>query len=167
MKKEVQNNVEPQLTPEQIAEREEKIAKQKARKLANDKRLKELHKQEAVDRIEKCKKMLQYFKDSGIYNQLGEEWQKFLVDLATVAAPRTTVSVFSRLFGDNPQVGQTVTLMEAFEKTMKGKAQIDHFIKKKWEPAGIVVSFEQNPDNLLNSVYKLEKLADKPLNEAD
>lgn len=159
------NKVEVVLTPEQIAEREKKIAEQKAKKLANDKRLKELHKKEAADRVKKAGEFLKYTKDKGIFDKLPKEYQDFLNAIATPIISRSTVSVFNMLFGDDPKVGTTVTLMEAFQKTMKGKAQIDHFISKKWAPAGIVVDYEANANNLLDSKYILKKLATAPVNE--
>lgn len=153
------------LSPEELDAQAKKLAEQKARKLANDKRLKELHKQEAADRVKKAGALVAYMKQNKLFEKLSPDFQDFLNKLANPPVSRSTVSVFDILFGENAKVGTTVTLMEAFQKTMKGKAQIDHFIEKKWKPAGIIVEFENDANNLLNSKYILKKLADKAVVE--
>lgn len=144
----------PALTPEQ----EQKLKEQKARKLANDKRLKELHRKEAQERDAKAKVLLDYLKQKGLYDQLTDELKEFVTKLATPTPVHNTVSVFSILFGDNPQVGQKITLMEAFKKTAKGKANIDHFVNKKWKEAGIIVEYTPNAESLLDGVYEIKAL---------
>lgn len=138
-----------QLTPEQ-----------KAKKLANDKRLKELHKKEAAERVEKAGKFLKYLKDNKMFEKLSPEYQDFVTSLAIPPANRSITSLFEVLFGASPKVGQSITLMEAFQKSMKGKAQIDHFLEKKWKPAGIIVEYEANPEQL-NSKYIIKALPNK------
>ena len=133
---------------------------QKAKKLANDKRLKQLHKQEAEERVVKSKELLAYMKKQGTFDTLTPDLQDFLTKLANPPVQHSTVSVFSIMFGDNPTVGQTITLMDAFQKTMKGKSTIDHFVNKKWAPAGIIVEFTQDAENMLNSTYTIKALPD-------
>ena len=96
-------------------------------------------------------------KRDGIWDKLDDECKGFVNGLANPvsAAGNGTESVFTKLFGANPAVGASFTLSDAFNKTLKGKANIDHLVKK-WSEKGIVVSFKKNDNNILDSVYTLE-----------
>lgn len=144
------------LTPEE----QKKLAERKAKKLANDKRLKELHKQEAIDRTKKAGEFLKLIKENKMFDKLPPDMQKFVTDLAVPPVTRNVTSVFETLFGTTPKVGDSITLMDVFNKTMKGKAQIDHFIEKKWKPNGIIVEFEPDPVKV-NSRYVIKALPNK------
>ena len=61
------------------------------------------------------------------------------------------------MFGDNPQIGASFTLNEAFQKTLKGKSNLDFYVKR-WAEKGTVVTFKQDAENILNSVYTLEAI---------
>jgi hypothetical protein len=66
-------------------------------------------------------------------------------------------SVFSTLFGENPTVGQTITLEQAFNKTYKGKATLDLWVKR-WAEKGIVVESKIDSAKMLNTTYTIKSL---------
>lgn len=158
-KKDKTQVVEPQVVETKEAEmtEAEKLEKFKAAKKAAAKRFKERRAQEKVNRIEGAKKLIDVMKRDGIWDKLDDECKGFVNGLANPvsAAGNGTESVFTKLFGANPAVGASFTLSDAFNKTLKGKANIDHLVKK-WSEKGIVVSFKKNDTNILDSVYTLE-----------
>lgn len=163
-KKDKTQVVEPQVAETKVAETKEagmteaeKLEKFKAAKKAAAKRFKERRAQEKVNRIEGAKKLIDVMKRDGIWDKLDDECKGFVNGLANPvsAAGNGTESVFTKLFGANPAVGASFTLSDAFNKTLKGKANIDHLVKK-WSEKGIVVSFKKNDNNILDSVYTLE-----------
>lgn len=164
-KKDKTQVVEPQVVESSLAETSkakaeseaEKLEKFKAAKKAAAKRFKERRAQEKVNRIEGAKKLIDVMKRDGIWDKLDDECKGFVNGLANPvsAAGNGTESVFTKLFGANPAVGASFTLSDAFNKTLKGKANIDHLVKK-WSEKGIVVSFKKNDTNILDSVYTLE-----------
>lgn len=168
-KKDKTQVVEPQVAESQFVEPKamaatpkaeseaEKLEKFKAAKKAAAKRFKERRAQEKVNRIEGAKKLIDVMKRDGIWDKLDDECKGFVNGLANPvsAAGNGTESVFTKLFGANPAVGASFTLSDAFNKTLKGKANIDHLVKK-WSEKGIVVSFKKNDNNILDSVYTLE-----------
>lgn len=168
-KKDKTQVVEPQVAEPQFVEPKalaatpkaeseaEKLEKFKAAKKAAAKRFKERRAQEKVNRIEGAKKLIDVMKRDGIWDKLDDECKGFVNGLANPvsAAGNGTESVFTKLFGANPAVGASFTLSDAFNKTLKGKANIDHLVKK-WSEKGIVVSFKKNDNNILDSVYTLE-----------
>ncbi len=158
-KKDKSQVVEPQVagTEEAGMTEAEKLEKFKAAKKAAAKRFKERKAQEKVDRIEGAKKLIDVMKRDEIWDKLDDECKGFINGLANPvsAAGNGTESVFTKLFGANPAVGASFTLSDAFNKTLKGKANIDHLVKK-WSEKGIIVSFKKNDTNILDSVYTLE-----------
>ena len=62
-----------------------------------------------------------------------------------------------KLFGTTPEVGDKVTLMQVFQKTLKSKAEIDRAVKN-WQEKGIIVEFKAAA-NQLESTYEIKKLA--------
>lgn len=136
----------------------EKLEKFKASKRAAAQRFKENRIKEKTERVEKAKAFIEHLKSAGLYDGLTAEDKEFLNNLANpTAVSGNTTSLFKTLFGDNPSVGATFTLNEAFTKTLKGKSNIDHYVKK-WAEKGTVVTFKQDADNILNSVYTLESI---------
>lgn len=136
----------------------EKLEKFKASKRAAAQRFKENRIKEKTERVEKAKAFIEHLKSAGLYDGLTAEDKEFLNNLANpTAVGGNTTSLFKTLFGDNPSVGATFTLNEAFTKTLKGKSNIDHYVKK-WAEKGTVVTFKQDADNILNSVYTLESI---------
>lgn len=158
-KKDKSQVVEPQVTETKEAgmTEAEKLAKFKASKKAAAKRFKERRAQEKVDRIEGAKRLIDVMKRDGIWDKLDNECKGFVNGLANPVSVtgNGTESVFTKLFGANPAIGASFTLYDAFNKTLKGKANIDHLVKK-WSEKGIIVSFKENDTNILDSVYTLE-----------
>lgn len=144
------------------AEDAEALAKFKESKKAAAQRFKERRAKEKADRIEHAKKLAEELKNSGLWDKISADSQAFISGLANPVAVSGTFggqeSVFHKLFGDNAAVGMSVTLMDAMNKTLKGKAQLDKDIKK-WAEKGTVVSYKADADNLLNSTYTIEQLA--------
>jgi len=66
-------------------------------------------------------------------------------------------SVFSLLFGDNPSVGQTITLEQAFNKTYKGKSTLDLWVKR-WADKGIIVECKIDSARMVNTTYTIKAL---------
>lgn len=69
----------------------------------------------------------------------------------------STSGLFEKIFGDSPKVGQSVTLMDIFQKTFKSKADIDRQVKI-WAEKGIVVEYTANADTI-KSTYTIKALA--------
>jgi hypothetical protein len=61
------------------------------------------------------------------------------------------------IFGATPKVGDSKTLRTIFEKTLKGKSAIDAYVKK-WAEKGIVVEFNKDSVDILNSTYTIAKM---------
>ena len=136
----------------------EKLEAFKANKREAAARFKEKKAKEKADRIENAKAIIDELKDGKYWDKLSDKGKAFLNGLANpTASAGGTSSLFKTLFGDNPQVGATFTLNEAFQKTLKGKANIDFYVKK-WADKGTIVSFKADADNILNSVYTLDAI---------
>lgn len=136
----------------------EKLAKFKEAKKEAAKKFKERKAQEKADRIEKSKKIIEELKKANIFDKLTADSKAFLEGMANpVTVSGGTTSFFNVMFGADPKVGTSVKLADVFNKTLKGKAQIDHYVKK-WAEAGKVVTFKQDSSNILNSTYVIEKL---------
>ena len=147
--------MEPVVTEADVdAAQTKKEAKAKAAK-----RFKERRAAEKADRIVKAKELIAYMQDKGYWNELSDELKDFLNGMANPAAGSAAgnSSLFKTIFGDNPQVGDSVTLQEVFNKTLKGKSNIDFYVKR-WAEKGIVVSYEADAANLLNSKYVITAL---------
>ena len=67
-------------------------------------------------------------------------------------------STFTKLYGTEPKVGDKITLQDAFDKTFKGKSQMDSVIKKLKEKNGIEIVFEFNKDKPALSTYTIKSL---------
>lgn len=136
----------------------EKLAKLKEAKKEAAKKFKERRAQEKADRITKSKKLIESLKKQGVYDKLDAEAKAFLEGMANpTVANAGTSSFFNVMFGASPKAGDSVKLADVFNKTLKGKAQIDHYVKK-WAESGRIVTFKQDAANILNSTYVIEKL---------
>ena len=145
----------------------ERLEAFKAKKRAAAQRWKENKIKEKNDRVEKAKKFIEDLKSNGLYDKLTAEQKEFLGSLASSNNSNgSNSSLFKQLFGDNPAVGDTITLRDAFEKTLKGKSNIDFYVKR-WAEKGIVVSFSKNTDNQLDSTYTIEALNGKDASVED
>ena len=92
--------------------------------------------------------------------ELPEEFKTLLNDIANPKKPAHSSGsgLFNKIFGDNPKVGDKVTLMEVFQKTFKSRGEIDRAVKT-WAEKGIVVEFKESAGNMINSTYTIVKLA--------
>ena len=134
-------------------------SKKEAKKEAA-KRFKERRAAEKADRVVKAKELIAYMQDKGYWDGLSDDLKGFLNGMAnptTAGSAAGNSSLFKTIFGDNPQVGDSVTLQEVFNKTLKGKSNIDFYVKR-WAEKGIVVSYEADAANLLNSKYVITAL---------
>lgn len=136
---------------------EEKLARFKEAKKAAAQRFKERKAEEKTARIEGAKKIIDELQASGVYDGLSAESKSFLNGLVAPAARSGgTSSLFTALFGAHPKVGDSITLNDAFQKTLKGKANLDFYVKR-WAEKGIIVTFHQN-DNILESTYVIDAI---------
>ncbi len=136
----------------------EKLAAFKASKAEAAKRFKEKRAAEKAERIEKSKKLIAALQKQGVWDKLSAEDRAFLEGLAVpTSAVAGSTSLFNVIYGASPKVGDKKTLMEIFQLTQKGKSQIDAKVKD-WAKDGKVVTCKIDANNILNSVYVIEKL---------
>lgn len=141
------------------AEAEAVEAKKEAKREAA-KRFTERKAQEKQERIEKSSKLIEKLKKENLWDKIGAEYQEFLTKLAT-ANPNSGAasnSTFNKMFGATPKVGDKVTLLQAFERTFKGQADIDRLVRTKWAEAGIEVKYTADTKDVFKSVYEIVKL---------
>lgn len=159
-KKDKSISMEPQVmeeTSEVIETEAEKLESFKAKKRLAAERFKERKAKEKSEKIEKAKALVDNMKNAGIYDSLSDTDKAFLNSLLNPSTPSVgsgVGSLFSQLFPTG-EIGASITLKEAFNKTLKGKSAIDHYTKK-WAEKGIIVSFKKNDTDILESVYVLE-----------
>ena len=121
-------------------------------------RFKERRAAEKVNRIVKAKELIDVLKADGTYDKLSEDLKAFLNGMANPTGSASgNSSLFKTIYGDNPQVGDAVTLKDIFNKTLKGKSAIDFYVKK-WAEKGIVITFEADSADILNSKYVITAL---------
>ena len=145
---------EQKVTAQMAAEAEDK----KKAKAEAAKRWKEKKQQQAADRIESAKKMIGRLEKSGLFAKLDPEDQAFLKGLAEpkAAAASGNTGLFATLF-PNAKVGDSITLDQVFAKTLKGKTNIDHYVKK-WAEKGIIVECKEDKTDLRKSTYTIVKM---------
>lgn len=135
----------------------DKDAKFKEMKNAAAKRFKERRAADRAAQVEKATKFIERLKTVKLWDKLTPEEQGFLTSLTVVKAPVQNGGLFNKIFGENPKVGDSVTLRGAFEATTKGKSTLD--LKcKEWAKKGIVVAYKPDAADLFNSKYVIEKL---------
>lgn len=142
------------LTEEQKAER------YRAQKKEAQARFKERRERELQDRKAGAAALKKELTEGDWWDDLSDPSRAFIDTLIEGRESRriaTSSGIFRAMFGEEPDVGAEVTLNEAFARTLKGKAALDGVLRK-WAAKGIVVSFTENPDNILESVYRLEGL---------
>lgn len=136
----------------------EKLERFKKMKREAAERFKERRAKEKAEHVENAKTLIEELKNGGYWDSVSEKSRLFLIGVANPTnGAGGNNSLFRTLFGDNPQVGDTVTLNEAFQKTLKGKSNLDFYVKR-WADKGTIVSFKQDAENILNSVYVLESI---------
>jgi hypothetical protein len=161
----------PTQEPKSIALEEDNAEREKedreeflARKREASKRFQERKAKKAKEQYENGLALRDELVNEGIFESLSKESRDFVLELcqdpATKAeSPRGIAgpSVFTTLFGDNPKVGDTLTLEQVFNKTYKGKATMDTWLKR-WSEKGISVSFTPNKEKFLESIYRIDAL---------
>lgn len=148
---------EPTVSEAEPTEDAEKLAKFKQAKAEAAQRFKERRAAEKEELLKKSAEIIEELKAGNAWDILSESSRTFLTGLATGKAASNNNNTFNVIFGASPKVGDTVTLAEVFNKTLKGKSNID-FYCRKWLEKGIVVEFKQNFDNILDSVYEITKM---------
>jgi len=134
-----------------------KLEARKAKKREAAAQYKEQKAKEKEDRIKGGKAIIEEMKSKNIFDKLSDAAKEFLNGLANPVPAANNASLFVQLFGVNPKVGTKITLTDAFTKTLKGKSNIDHYTKI-WAAKGTIVTFTQDKENILNSVYTLEAI---------
>ena len=131
----------------------------KAAKKEAAKRFAEKKAAEKKATLENSKKLIELLKKDGSYEKLPEDLKSFLEGLANPqrAAGNGIQGIFKLMFGDNPKVGDKITLRDVFDRTLKGKAEIDAKIKV-WAEKGTIVEYTANANPVL-STYEIKKLA--------
>lgn len=156
-KKNLDETMEPTMVEDGAAD-DAAVAKKQAKADAA-KRFAEKKAKEKAERIEFAKKLTDVLQKEGYYDTLPEDCKAWLQKTINPAAAggSSNNSLFKTIFGDAPKAGDSVTLQEVFNKTLKGKSNVDFYVKK-WAEKGIVVKYEADPANLLNSRYVIESL---------
>lgn len=142
---------------EREAQEQAKIKAFKESKRAAAERFKNRRAAERKDNANAATAIINYLKTSGFWDGLSSEGQTFLLKTANMQAS-SNQNMFKQLFGESPNIGDTVTLGEAFKKTLKGKCNIDFYVRR-WAEKGIVVEYIDDPENVFNSVYKIVSLS--------
>lgn len=149
--------VKPQANEHAAAVDAEKLAKFKEQKKAAAKAWKERKDKEAADRVENAKKLIDFLGNKKV--ELPSELASFLSGLANpvVHSNGGGNSLFNKIFGDSPKVGDSVTLMDYMKKTLKSKADLDRYCKI-WAEKGTILEFKPAA-NMLESTYTIKALA--------
>jgi hypothetical protein len=100
---------------------------------------------------------------AGLFDKLTPESKNYVLSLVKDPTEKRASSfggssVFDLIFGDNPKVGDTVTLREAFDKTYKGKSTLDVWVRR-WAERGQVVEVKVNKENMMATTYTIKQLA--------
>lgn len=66
-------------------------------------------------------------------------------------------SFFTKVFGDSPKVGDSITVMQYMSKTFQAKAKLDKAVKD-WAEKGIIVEFKEDKSDGTKSTYTIVKM---------
>lgn len=138
-----------------VAKKAELTAEQKAKKNEAAKRHTEKVKNLREQAVEAAKELKQAIKDNPNV-KFGAKLVAWADAVLAAPAAGGGQSFFNKVFGDNPKVGDKITLMDYMKKTLKGKADFDAYVKK-WAEKGIIVKFDAGA-NMFESTYTIEKL---------
>jgi hypothetical protein len=153
-------NVKPQAQTAAAQKNEHaanKDAEFKAKKAAAAKAFAERQKEKKAAIVENAKKLIDLDAKGTI--KLPEDLKKFYSEIANPVvrtAGGSTSSFINKVFGDEPKVGQSITLLDYMKKTLKSKADLDKAVKL-WNEKGIVVEFKAAA-NQLESTYTIKAL---------
>lgn len=157
MEKVAENKAQSQVTgsAQKNEHSAEKDAEFKAKKAAAAKRFSEKQK----ERKASLEKLAKEVVDKKLLDKLAPETQKFINDILNPAKTGGFggQSFFNKVFGDDPKVGDKITLLDYMKKTLQAKGKIDKAIKD-WAEKGIIVEFKAAA-NQLESTYEIKKLA--------
>lgn len=135
----------------------------KARKAEAAKKFNERQKADKQERIENAGKLKEQLMKLGSWEKLDEKMRTWIEKMAAGIIGNNGGAVnsgtFGLLFGDNPKVGDKITLEDVFKKTFKGKQTIDIAVRK-WKEKGIIVDFVHNND-MAKSTYVIKALPGK------
>lgn len=132
------NNVPAQTNEHAAAKTDEA----KAKKAASAKAWAEAKKKEAADRKAAAAELLKFLADKKV--TIPENCSKMLNELANPAsrAGGGGQTVFNSIFGDTPKVGDSITLIDIMKKTLKGRSDLNFYIKQ-WAKNGVVVEVKE------------------------
>lgn len=153
-------NVKPQAQTAAAQKNEhaaDKDAEFKAKKAAAAKAFAERQKEKKAAIVENAKKLIDLDAKGTI--KLPEDLKKFYSEIANPVvrtAGGSSSSFINKVFGDEPKVGQSITLLDYMKKTLKSKADLDKAVKL-WNEKGIVVEFKAAA-NQLESTYTIKAL---------
>lgn len=104
---------------------------------------------------ENFKRLKQILIDNNLWDGLAPDLKEFIVNEGKDRSKLQKVSLLNKLF-PVPQVGQSVTLLQAMTTTLKGKHDIDKSINYM-KAHGWSVEFQNNSEDPLNSLYVLKE----------
>lgn len=139
-----------------VAKKAELTAEQKAKKNEAAKRHTEKVKNLREQAVRVATKLKAYIEKTKPTFDGIDEINKWISDVLAAPAAGGGQSFLNKVFGDNPKVGDKITLMDYMKKTLKGKADFDAYVKK-WAEKGIIVKFDAGA-NMFESTYTIEKL---------
>lgn len=97
--------------------------------------------------------------ENKMFNTLSKEAQDFLNDVLNPvkASGFGGQSFFNKVFGDNPKVGDKITVMEYMSRTFQAKKKLDNSLKD-WAEKGIIVEFKEDKADGTKSTYTITKM---------
>lgn len=105
--------------------------------------------------IENFKRLKQILIDNDLWDSLAPDLKEFILNEGKDKSKLQKASLLNKLF-PVPQVGQSVTLLQAMTTTLKGKHDIDKSINYM-KAHGWSVEFQNNSEDPLNSLYVLKE----------
>mgnify|MGYP007056213358 CR=1 FL=1 len=111
------------------------------------------------ERKEKLIKLAKDIISKDLLGKFDTELQKFIQEAAnpSVSTGFGGTSFLNKVFGDNPKVGDKITLFDYMEKTLHSHETLDKYVKE-WAGKGIIVECKEAA-NALETTYEIKKLA--------
>ena len=111
------------------------------------------------ERKEKLIKLAKDIISKDLLGKFDAELQKFIQETAnpSVSTGFGGTSFLNKVFGDNPKVGDKITVLDYMKKTMQARAKLDKYVKE-WATKGIIVECKEAA-NALETTYEIKKLA--------
>lgn len=150
-----ETNVKAQANENVKAKDAAKDAEFKAKKAAAAKAFAERQKERKENLVKFSKEIV----GNKAFSSLSAEAQKFFNDIANPpvrAAGGSNTSFINKVFGDEPKVGMSITLLDYMKKTFKSKAELDKAVKL-WAEKGVIVEFKAAA-NQLESTYTIKEI---------